>query len=85
MRSFLDGILAFIGSSSLTDEEFNTVVLTEAVISKEAYLTLKGILENREGISGQVEKLKSFFLAKGIDLYDSPRNPNSNIFIGTPL
>jgi hypothetical protein len=86
MREFLDGILIFIGSESLTDTEFNSIELTAADYNKETYEALKAVLENREDVSSQSKKLKMFFLSKGIDLYASLKpTPNSNIFIGTPL
>lgn len=88
MREFLDAILEFIGSESLTDNEFEGVELTSPPsYTKETYEALKTILENREGVSGQTKKLKLYFIAKGIDLSSSPavHVANSNIFIGTPL
>jgi hypothetical protein len=88
MRDFLDSILLFIGSASLSDNEFESIELEEPVTyTKETYEALKVILENREGVSGQQEKLRLFFLSKGIDLSESPKAyiPNSNIFIGVPL
>lgn len=87
LRDFLDGILDFIESESLTDEEFNSVdsELAEEY-TKEVYLALKTVLENREGVSGQAKRLKLYFIAKGVDLSDSPaKTPKSNIFIGSKL
>lgn len=87
MRDFLDAILAFINSESLTDEEFETVTLEEQTYTKETYEQLRTILEAREGVSGQTKKLKLYFIAKGVDLSgaSSPKTPNSNIFIGSKI
>lgn len=87
LRDFLDEILAFIESESLTDEEFNGLPddLTEEYV-KDTYLALKTVLENREGVSGQAKRLKLYFIAKGVDLSDtSAKTPKSNIFIGSKL
>ena len=87
MRAFLNAILAFIGSVSLTDDEFDSLPegLTQTY-SKEVYEALKTIVQAREGVSGQLKKLKAYFLAKGVDLSSTPsRDPNSQIFLGTGL
>lgn len=88
LRDFLDAILSFIESESLTDEEFDGLPedLTEEY-TKETYLALKTVLENREGVSGQAKRLKLYFIAKGVDLSDtgSAKTPKSNIFIGSKL
>jgi hypothetical protein len=87
MREFLDGIFSHIGSSSLTDNEYETInTALPADYTKEVYEALRTVLENRENVSGQTKKLKLFFLSKGIDLNGSAiATANSNIFIGTPL
>ena len=91
LRDFLDDILGFIESESLTDEEFTSIEDLDPVIveeySKETYLALKTVIENREGVSGQAKRLKLYFIAKGVDLSDSgsTKTASSNIFIGKPL
>lgn len=83
MRDFLDAIFDFIGSESLTDEEFDSLSVTVEEYTKEVYEALKGILEAREGVSGQGKRLKLYFVAKGVDLIGVPSiTPNSNIFLG---
>lgn len=87
LRDFLDSILSFIDSESLTDQEFDSLPesLTEEY-TRETYFALKGVLENREGVSGQAKKLESYFIAKGVDLSgSSARTPISQIFIGSKL
>lgn len=85
MRSFLNAILAFIGSESLTDDEFEAIDLTVEEYSQLVYDTLKAVLESRESVSSQLEKLKLFFLAKGVNVTGSEITPQSQIFVGSPL
>jgi len=85
MREFLDNILEWIESESLTDEEFETVDEDlDAEYSKEVYLALRDILEARENVSEQVKRLKQYFCSKGVDLSDPTAvpQPASNILIG---
>ena len=88
MRDFLDAILEFIESETLTDEEFETVDEDLfAEYTKEVYLALRSVLESRESISGQVKRLKQYFCAKGVDISDTAAVPTplSNILIGGEL
>lgn len=87
MREFLDSILTFIQSESLTDEEFETIELEDESYTVETYLALRTILEAREGVSDQVERLRTYFMARGVDVNATPEVPTpvSNIFIGSPL
>lgn len=86
MRVFLNNILSFIGSESLTDAEFNSVGVNVQEYNRETYEALKAVLQGREGVSGQLKKLQSYFTAKGVDLSNTPaRMPASQILIGGPL
>lgn len=87
MRAFIDSILAFIDSESLADSEFEVIdPILAPSYSIEVYLSLKSILEVRESVSSQLNKLKSFFILKGLDLDSIPANsPTSNLFIGARL
>ena len=88
MRDFLNGILNFIGSESLTDDEFATVETEIPNYSKVTYLALKSIVDSRESVSGQGKRLKLYFIARGVDVSDA-NNPvppaKSNILIGVAL
>ncbi len=87
-REFLDAILDFIGSESLTDPENDGISLSGSPdYTKESYEALKLVLESREGVSGQGKRLKLYFIAKGVDLSSSPpvHLPASNILIGGEL
>ena len=87
MRDFLDSILAFINSESLADLEFEAIEPgLSPFYSMDVYLQLKTILEVREDISMQLDKLKSFFILKGLALDSVPSSsPTSNLFIGSRL
>lgn len=85
MRDFLDAILAFVGSESLTDEEFDGIDLEEEEYTQETYDALKAVLESREGVSSQLTRLAHYFEAKGVDVDDSEATPASEIFFGDEL
>lgn len=75
----------FIGSESLTDEEFATVTLSVQEYSQDCFNQLKSILEARESVSTQLSRLTYFFLAKGVQVTDTEPTPKSNIFLGSSL
>ncbi len=86
MRTFLNAILSFIGSESLTDEEFaslSTELTADYTLA--VYTALKTVLTAREGVSAQLAKLKAYFQAKGVDTAGPAREAASQIFLGSPL
>lgn len=87
MRGFLDEILEFIGSESLTDDEF--ALLPQGTVqgyNEYVYKYLRSVLQERESVSGQLKKLKALFVAKGVNVGDSPvKEPMSQIFVGARL
>lgn len=85
MRDFLNGILQFIGSESLTDDEFATITIDVEDFTIESYNALKAVLESREGVSGQLKRLKAYFESKGVDIDARSSGPQSNILIGFQL
>ena len=87
MRDFLNAILSFINSETLTDVEYAEIELEDQEYTKETYLALKAVLESRESVSSQLSKLSNYFLAKGVDLSESESSytPKSNILIGGEL
>lgn len=86
MREFLDAILAFIGSESLTDEEFENLPegLTQ-VYTLPVYEALKTVLQGREGVSGQLNRLGAYFESKGVDINGASSAAASQIFVGASL
>ncbi len=86
MRAFLDAVLAFIGATSLTDEEFG---FCEGEIDDTSddianYETLLGVLDLRESVSSMKQRLQYYYLAMGVAVED-PSNAKTNILIGSAL
>lgn len=87
MRAWLNAILAFIGTTSLTDEEYdgiNFVDLTVNVYNQAAYEQLSAVLEAREVVSDMQDRLIAVFKAKGTTV-DAADVAKSNIYLGDVL
>lgn len=84
LREFLNNILAFIGSESLTDDEFGSVGDIELEYDKYSYGALDSVLEARESVSDARDRLRNYYLARGVVL-DAVEVAKSNIFIGVGL
>ncbi len=82
MRDFVDGILTFIGTATLTDGEEATIQLPEYGYDQETYDQIRIILGLRESISQFDEKLIAYFKAKGVDVTSPQASGSSNIFVG---
>jgi hypothetical protein len=82
MRNFIDSILSFIGTSSLTDPEFDSLTIESADYNQETYDAIYSILESRESISTLDEKLIAYFQAAGFDPSTPQDTGSSNIFVG---
>lgn len=87
LRDFYNSVLQFIGTESLTDEEFElSPPDLEPTYTKETFEFLKSILTSRESVSDTYRRLYNLYFASGaIDKSDKPTRPVSNIFIGSPL
>lgn len=95
MRDFLDSILEFIGTETLTDEEFGDIELADEEYNVQTYRQLKETLEAREAVSDMLYRLAFFFLAKGVKVAvvntgeplddEAPAQPQSQILIGIAL
>jgi hypothetical protein len=84
MRDFLNAILAFIGSESLTDDEFDSVDIDDDENNSEVYNALLLILDGRESVTDMASRLKYYYLAKGVS-FASDDQGKSNVFIGSKL
>lgn len=84
MREALNAILTFIGTESLTDEEFDSIDLDSMDDSVAVYQSLGVVLEDRELGSAMTTRLQNYFLAKGTNVV-TPRQPGSNIWVGSSL
>ena len=87
MRAWLNAILSFIGTTSLTDEEYtalNVTGVTPDVHNQAAYDLLAEGLQAREPVSSLQDRLVGVFKAKGFTV--SPNSTaNTNIYIGSVL
>ena len=87
VREWLDLVLAFIGSTSLTDPEYAGIDQTGMVVqtyNQEAYDQLSAVLEAREAVSTTRDRLIAVFKAKGTDVVAADVG-NTNIYIGDVL
>ena len=85
MRDFLNSILQFIGTTTLTDEEYEaTGTLVGLDYTQEHYDALAGVLASRESVSNLQEKLVAYFAAKGTSVVAASTG-KSNILIGLVL
>jgi hypothetical protein len=93
-RSELNEILAFIGSESLTDEEWESLdgIIDEDSTDQQVYEALLTILLDREGVSEATKRLEYYYLAKDVQLSPpAPYEPSemieddSNIFVGADM
>lgn len=83
IRTLSNQLLAFVGAVSLTDAEF-TFGNLDPQYSVELYAALLAVLDGREAVSSTRDRLRYFFLARGIEVGELP-SPNTNIFIGSVL
>ena len=84
MRAYLDSILTFIGSATLTTEEWESLDLSETPTDLEVYQSLLVIINDRDLVSTDAERLTLYFQAKGLEL-TPPSQGKSNIFMGASL
>jgi hypothetical protein len=84
VRDFCDEILAFIGSESLTDEEFDSIESTSQTLTQQLFQELYAILILRESITDTKMRLYQYFVAGGVDLSE-PQSGKSNILLGAGL
>lgn len=88
MRDFINAILAFIGTSSLIDEEFEQMEeeISSFGYNMETFAAIKMLLVERDETTETTERLQFYFMAKGLDFdIDPAQPPKSNILIGSAL
>lgn len=86
MRDWLNAILAFIGTSSLTDGEYggiDTDLLTLNTYNQAAYDALAAVLVTRGSAGNMDQRLIAFFSAKGVSV--AADTASSNIYLGSVL
>lgn len=87
MRDWLNAILVYIGSATMTDLEYNSLnflTLDVNVYSQSAYDQLSSILLAREAVSTMQRRLFGLFLAKGADIREA-NVAKTNILLGSAL
>lgn len=84
MRDFLNGVLAFLMTSYLTDLEFETVTADIPTYNHGTYDDLARILANRESVSDIQDRLVKLFAVRGVDVVPLSTVHNE-IFIGAVL
>lgn len=84
---FLDAIMNVIAEASLSDEEWDDVDdtgLDAGDYNIEAYNVLLAILDERESVSTSRDRLRAYFLARGLEVPTSD-NGKTNIFVGADI
>lgn len=84
MRAFFNGILAILLTTSLTDDEFDTVEVETPAYNQENYDALSAILAARESVSDIQTRLYYYFKARGADITEATTG-KSNILVGAVL
>lgn len=85
MRDELDSILDFIDASSMTDDEWNAVEITEDATDLAQYSALLAVLDSRSSTTTTRSRLQYYFLAMGVEFPASPTPATTNIFLGDGL
>lgn len=85
MRDFIDAILAFIGTSSLTDVEFDDLTIVSYGYDQETYEAIDAVLQARDGVSTFRDRLTEYFEAKGVEISTPQPTAKSHIFVGGDL
>lgn len=84
MRDFVDAILAFIGSASLNDDEFDLITETSQTYTAALYTEVMLVLDSRESVSSTRDRLTAYFTARGV-VVSAPATAQSQIFLGAGL
>lgn len=81
----MNAILTFIGASSLTDEEFESLEVEDQEYTSEVYEALLGVLDARELVSNTRDRLTSYFTARGVSVTETAADDKTNILVGGVL
>lgn len=84
MRALLNAILAFIGSESLTDEEYDGMDVENDSNDRDIYEALLLVLDARESVTDMQSRLRYYYLAKGIS-FEAATSGKSNVFVGSKI
>lgn len=87
MRDWLNALLIFIETTSLTDLEYASIDQTGMITNiynQEAYDQLSAVLAGRESVSDLQARLIGIFSAKGLEV-DEAVIAKTNIYLGDVL
>lgn len=87
MRDWINAVFAFIGTTSLTDVEYDAIDQTGMITlnyNQAAYDQMAATLLAREAVSDLQERLVGIFRAKGAEITQI-ETTESNIYIGDVL
>lgn len=87
MRDWFNAIFAFIGTTSLTDAEYNGINFTKVnlnVYDQGSYDELSKVLLAREAVSDLQKRLLGVFTAKGATIAPAT-TAKTNIYLGDVL
>jgi len=87
VRNSMSLILIAVGSSALTDEEWDGLAFTGEALTVEGYDALVSILESRENVSNSLQRLEYYYLSRGIDISGAAdtESTDSVLFLGSDL
>ena len=84
MRNKIDAILILIGTSTLTDNEYQTIVTADPQNNNEEYIAVLSVLIGRGSSEVTLDRLYFYYKALGTDIGE-PKVIKSNLFVGSVL
>lgn len=85
MREVINALLAMIGATSLTDNEFNSLTIEVFALDVASYNAVLAVLDSRELVSNTRDRLRYYFLARDVQVGELPAPGSSNILVGFAL
>jgi hypothetical protein len=77
----INALFLQIGATSLTDSEFSSLTITVVSLDVLTYEALLAVLTARESVSDSRDRLRYYYLARGVSIPTEPAG-KTNIFIG---
>ena len=85
LRDFLNALLSVVGAVTLSDAEYDLIFEKASFeFSLDTYAALLSVLDSRDMVSNSRDRLRYYFLARGIEVGEISF-AKSNIFFGGPL
>lgn len=80
----INALFLQIGATSLTDVEFDSLTIETAAADLATYNALLAVLDSRETVSNARDRLRYYFLARGVEIAVSTGG-TTKIFVGSVL